>query len=294
MGVFGGYGGSYFGGYFGSVGGSAPLVLVATGPCPSVLAALDRLCEQFRGKPNIAALLMTLAEPACSLEDALQALLTQRTLDTATGAQLDRLGVITGQPRNGLGDDTYRRYLRARITVNRSGGVVEDLLSISRQVLDDPDVHVRAEDQGIAALEVYLEDAEPPTGAADVLISFLRVAVAAGVRVLLRALTDTPDNSFTTARAAFAAAPIGTSDTTVTVDSTAGFPDVGSLDIDPGLATAETVTYTARLATQFLGVSHPASAHLVGAAVQQSGAPGKGWGDSSDATVGGAIATVLE
>lgn len=294
MSVVGGVLGSTEGAVLGATGSiSAPPVVVAT-ICPSVQAALNRLITQFQGKPNIAALLQTMAEPACALEDAYQALLTKRGVNTATGVQLDRLGGIVGQPRSGLSDDTYRRYLRARILANRSTGALEDLIAISRVVVNDPAVKVHAYPDGIAALEVSLEAAVTAAGVPDVLISFLRAAVAAGVRVLLRALTESPDTTMTLARFTTATGTPTAGDSSIAVATTAGFPDYGQLDVDFGLAMADVVTYTARLANTFLGVTGLSHNHATSCSITRRGAPGKGLGAYADATLGGALARVLQ
>lgn len=292
MSVFGRAFGSIYGSIYGSIG-VAPAV-VADNTVPAVVqAAIDRLRAQFRDKEQIVYLLTTLAWPAATLETVNQQLINLRTVDNATGAQLDRLGRIVGQARDGNNDGTYRRYIRARIAANRSTGIAEDIITISRLVLNDPALRVHLLPQQVATLEVSIEDGVPATGAPEVLISILRRAVAAGVRVLLRFLTDTPDESFTYAIAAFATGSTSIGATTIVVDSTAGFPDSGELDVDFGLAIADVAAYTGRLSDRFLGVTGIASNHTTGCPVTLRGGPGKGYGDSTDASVGGAYASVL-
>jgi hypothetical protein len=51
-------------------------------------------------------------------------------VSTAIGVQLDLLGRIVGEPRNGRTDDQYRIWIQAKIRVNRSSGTIEDLIDI--------------------------------------------------------------------------------------------------------------------------------------------------------------------
>ena len=112
------------------------------------------LALSFGGTPsaesNIVKMLRVLLQPTQDLEDVLQALRTQRSIDAAVGAQLDMIGAIVGQPRNGMTDDDYRIYCRARIATNRSGGSYEDLIKISLLVLNDASVVVNVQTQGVA------------------------------------------------------------------------------------------------------------------------------------------------
>lgn len=94
-----------------------------------------RLPFQFKDKPKFLALLSVLTTPFQSLEDALWSLFVV-TIDDAVGDALDKIGKIVGQPRTSLVDDTYRRYIKARIATNRSKGTIHDLIVIARLILD--------------------------------------------------------------------------------------------------------------------------------------------------------------
>ena len=133
---------------------------------------------------NITKLLTALITPHQSVEDTLQQLRTGLRLDNAVGAQLDLLGKIVGQLRNGLDDDDYRRYIRARISANISDGTVEDLLRVAVLIVDDDSLTIQVDQQGVAAVVVRVSNAVV-SNTADILIKFLKLAVAAGVRVIL-------------------------------------------------------------------------------------------------------------
>ncbi len=146
--------------------------------------ALARLPQQFRGKAKIEALLRTVGTQLNEIEVAFQQLLTERAVDTAIGDQLDALGFIVGQPRDGLGDSDYRRYIRARIMTNRSRGTVEDVIRIARLVLGDATAHIEVDLQGVAAYVLRVEDITVTAAVASILAAFLRQGTSAGVRVL--------------------------------------------------------------------------------------------------------------
>lgn len=91
-----------------------------------------RLYEQFKGKVTWTAIVQLLGRLAQDWEDAAQSVLTIISIGDSVGAQLDNLGRIVGQPRNGLDDDTYRLYLGARIIANKSNGTAEDIYRVFR------------------------------------------------------------------------------------------------------------------------------------------------------------------
>ncbi len=107
-----------------------------------------------------------------------------RAVDNAVGAQLTAIGKLVGQPRDGVTDDElYRRYVRARIATNKSDGVIDDILSIADLVVYDDEVNHHLVNVGRAAYVLKIEDVILTDDIAGILISFLRRATAAGVRV---------------------------------------------------------------------------------------------------------------
>lgn len=251
-----------------------------------------RIRQQFKGKANYDAFLNLMASPAQDIEDALYDLLTLRAIDTAEGDQLDNLGTIVGQERGGLDDDTYRLYLRARIGANKSNGTYTDLIRIARLILDGEDVTVVLEPQYPASIVVNIGESPIEEDPATALIGFLRDAKAGGVRILLEYLTDTEPFKFAIFTKLSGAHSIG--GTTLTVDSTEGFPDTGSLRIDAGISGVdETVTYTGRTATTFIGVSALVDNHSDDAPVTLVRSTDNGFGDDSVAG-GGNFSSVKE
>lgn len=169
----------------------------AEGDVDHVQEALDRLPTQYTTDAGVTTLLAALVRPAQALEDTLQDMLLNRAVDTAVGAQLDIIGKLVGQARGGQLDDVYRRYIRARIKTSRSKGIVEDLIRIATLVIDDLDARIWVDQQGIAGVNIVVQDAGIDEDTAAATISFLRLAIAAGVRVILESSPSPPDETFT-------------------------------------------------------------------------------------------------
>ena len=135
---------------------------------------------------NITKLVSCLVGPAQALENAFQQLLTQRTLDNATGVNLDVIGKIVGQKRGGLDDDTYRRYCRARIAAHRSRGVPESLIRVATLVLgvSTPGT-LRFQYLGNATIVLEVRDVIVDSAVAKALQDLLTAATSAGVRLII-------------------------------------------------------------------------------------------------------------
>lgn len=94
-----------------------------------VTRGVERLIERYR-LPRTSALLASWLTEVQAVEDAFIQLLTERSVDVATGDTLDMLGSIVGQPRAGRDDDTYRLWISARVMVERSSGTTEQIIAI--------------------------------------------------------------------------------------------------------------------------------------------------------------------
>jgi hypothetical protein len=120
------------------------------------------------------------------LENALWDIIIKRYLDFAADAQLDTLGKIVGEPRNGLGDPAYRVRIRVRILINRSFGTTPDIINVLRTADPAPFHFVR---YGTAAFRI--DYASPPAiAAAGQLGRFVRQSRAAGVRASIVVPSD--------------------------------------------------------------------------------------------------------
>lgn len=222
-----------------------PLVSVPAGSIDHVNAALNRLCEQFRDRPNVIALVTALVTPCQSLEGALFDLFVKRTIDAAFGATLDALGNIVGQPRNGLSDADYRPYIRARVATNRSRGLPEDLIAIARLVLTALGYTFTVVRTPIASVIVRALGVATTDALGAALISFLRSAVVGGVRIVLESEPDLDANTFFTETITWTEDPMSIGETGSgmnTSDNMINFPVSGTITIDTA-GNAESVDY---------------------------------------------------
>lgn len=103
----------------------------------------SRLYTQFRHATSWQAWCDLLGQQFDDLETAGQTLLTMLDVEASEGAQLDVIGRIVGQPRNGVDDDIYRLYLNARALANKSAGTVEDIFKVMRALYGQTEAQPR-------------------------------------------------------------------------------------------------------------------------------------------------------
>lgn len=268
-------------------------------------AAIERLHDFHRDRPLIELLVEVCATPADALEDAFYQLLTERFIDNAVGAQLDLLGKIVTEARQGRSDDDYRRFIRARISANNSEGLIEDLIRVTRAVLGTTDHAVRPEGDFPACIRLHVEGEPLDSGVADILVQFLRDAALGGVRVLLYSAPSEDADSFE-----FGDLP-GTVDFTI-ANSTTGLEqldlasrsdlplDGGSVIIDWGGPNEQQYNYTSIVPEEgggdfgvMYGISPPTTAVHYAESITLLDED-QGMGDATDAGVGGDLSSVLE
>jgi hypothetical protein len=95
-----------------------------------VETGLALLTEQFKDAATVRAILTALLNRVQELEDETWDLLWGWVLGYAEGQQLDDLGAIVGQLREGRNDDDYRDAIVIRTRVNRSKGRASDMTDV--------------------------------------------------------------------------------------------------------------------------------------------------------------------
>lgn len=105
-----------------------------------VETAIRRLLYQFKDKPNFEAFVTAFVQQFQDIEDVIGQLLTDRQVDTATGENLNILGRIVGQPREGRTDADYRIWIKARIQINKSSGLTEEIYNVLKLITGFMDV----------------------------------------------------------------------------------------------------------------------------------------------------------
>jgi hypothetical protein len=158
---------------------------------------LDRLPAQFR-KPRIQAFVRAFANQVQKLEQTYYDLWFRRMLDNAEDVDLDNIGALVGEARQGWEDDEYRRYIRARIKTLRSDGRIETLIAILVLLfgLDAADLgNIRARDFYPAAVRIETRFRATANGE-YIARGFLGKAKPAGVNLQYVAWPATFSNIF--------------------------------------------------------------------------------------------------
>lgn len=101
---------------------------------------------------NLEKILIALSEQVQEASDAAFDVYALLGIRTAFGFRLDQIGVLVGEPRNGLGDELYRTRLFARVATNNSEGTVEDLIRVAKLIAGGPYTPVSALKQGGSTL----------------------------------------------------------------------------------------------------------------------------------------------
>ena len=158
------------------------------------------LVEQFKGQPNIEAVMEVIAEQLQDVADFYEDLRTQRSISTAVGSQLDGVGDIVvlsraeagklssfvnpGEPIN---DETYRKYLYYKVLKNTNTCTYPDLIRAFRIFWEKPlYYHEDPEHPAVMFLETRTLSPE------DHVENLLRIPIikAAGVGIHVKATVN--------------------------------------------------------------------------------------------------------
>lgn len=185
----------------------------------------SRLIHQFRGKPRIEALLGVVLGPLQEVHVAAWQLLAERTADTALDDALRVLARTVGvRGYDSREDAALRRLVRAWILALRSSGTGDELLRVTVAFTGNDDVALEPEYP--AGVVIYFS--ELLTDAEAALLAFvLRKAAAAGVRLTLIYVPQSPAETFTFS-----------SSSSVSTSDDLGFGDSSDATIGGGFAGA--------------------------------------------------------
>lgn len=162
-----------------------------------VSQGLGRLLAQFQGQPNFAGVLSSLLTQVQEIEVMFIALINERYLSTAVGAQLDGIGRVVGELRLGRSDTDYRAVLSGRIRANRANGRVEDIHALFTILLPGFSF-TWTQSAGPAAFSYEIDQALTASDpSAAVLDAQLQVAKGAGIGASLVYGEQPLANSFT-------------------------------------------------------------------------------------------------
>jgi len=157
--------------------------------------AKNRLLEQYKGKPGISSLLGAIVQEWQEIETVCKDLNDNRSVDSAVGVILDRVGAIVGQEREpGQADEDYRILIKSKIGQNISQGEPERIIETFK-VLKQASIVLLSE-LFPAAVGVQGDVTFADQGEVNKIYQILERVAAAGVRIESIDIFDSWEDSF--------------------------------------------------------------------------------------------------
>lgn len=103
-----------------------------------VQEGLNFLIDFWKNKPKVQGLLKSQLREIQEIEDVAFQLLNDRNVNDAVGVQLDVIGNLVGEKREGRNDEPYRQAILLRISLNRSDGTPPVILDILNLISGSP------------------------------------------------------------------------------------------------------------------------------------------------------------
>lgn len=153
--------------------------------------ALDRLLEQYKNKPNLAAIITAFIDQIQDVENETFAIIDMRAIDLAYGEHLDNIGSIVDVDRDGMSDADYRIAIYVKIGQNTSQTDPEKIISIYQLLTNGTWIHyVNLTDANIQlTTDIDFTDQDE----ANVNIESIQQVVGAGIRVAYLIYADTDE-----------------------------------------------------------------------------------------------------
>lgn len=126
------------------------------------IQGLARLIDQYRGLPNLEAILGAYLDEITELDAAALAVYRGRGPLSASLHLLDRIGEIIGEPRAGRSDGDYLKAIKIRIAINTTTGRRRDLIAILALVFDGDHPEARVYNHAPASILIDIHGGSPP------------------------------------------------------------------------------------------------------------------------------------
>lgn len=104
--------------------------------------AKSRLIARWKKDPVVNTYAEAMGEQNQELENVLFDFYSFLSIDSMIGQQLNVIGNIVGQPRNGLSDIQYRVYIKAKIGQNVGSGTLKDIRTVWQLILPANNVQI--------------------------------------------------------------------------------------------------------------------------------------------------------
>lgn len=146
-----------------------------------VLAAQNRLIQQYKDSANLKSLIEDLfGTQVQEIENIFWDLLSRLDINTMIGTQLDNIGTIVGQARNGQIDAIYRLFIQAKIGVNVSESEASRIIDVWKLITQANTVHMF--EAFPAEIDLYADVALDPA-LADQAFALIQNVAGAGILV---------------------------------------------------------------------------------------------------------------
>ena len=103
---------------------------------------LSRLISQWKDKVVVQGITKALLDNIQVIEDQNQQVLTERGIYEAVGVQLDVIGLLVGEARQGKDDTEYRAAILNRIAINSSNGTPVKMMEILSLLTESDNVKI--------------------------------------------------------------------------------------------------------------------------------------------------------
>jgi len=168
--------------------------MIVTKITTHVLDGLNRLLQQYQGKPRIESFYTSHLQQMQELEDAIYALdegrlLWNGTSSPAVGLQLDTIGQLVGIQRNGLSDAEYLLFIFGKISENYSDTTIPTILSIIGYVFQAPIVKIQEIFPAGVAIQVFGTPIDPSLY--PIAVGLVRAALGAGIKLIFAGASPT-------------------------------------------------------------------------------------------------------
>lgn len=159
---------------FGYIGGGVPDSILIP---DHVTRAQSLLIEEFKRSTRLNQLVKAIVDPMQEVEHVGNDLYISRRLSQAGGAQLDGIGEIVGEPREGRSDEDYREAIEFRIFINTSNAEPETLIQALKFTTNAS--KVKLWELPYAVIQMFTNGSFIP----DNLVSTMESIAAVGVRI---------------------------------------------------------------------------------------------------------------
>lgn len=102
--------------------------------------ASQRITSVFQESPRVKEVIVAMPRQLTIFEQTADQVRDERAIDLAIGVQLDKVGEIVGESRQGRDDETYRQAIKFRIFVNVSKGRPSDVYTATKTLTQADDV----------------------------------------------------------------------------------------------------------------------------------------------------------